>query len=200
MGTPTAPSPTKPTDSADVDFFSFNATAGQAINLYSQGSNLPDEAASGDFDGVDLTLYNPSGEAVASTGSGPGDIFTTGTVATETGTYYVRVNDSFDSDGNAYNFGFEVADPDSFEPNDDTDNATPIGSGESVNGTVTTDDVDVFAVDAMPARPSPRTSNYSVNTRYSDLQVNTGVSDDEFNVSIPDGTRDRLQDSYYKTR
>ena len=173
-------------ESTDVDFFSFNATAGQAINLYSQGSYLP-EGVSGDADGVQLTLYSPSGEAVASIGSGPGDIFTTGTVASETGTYYVRVNGSVFGSENAYDFGYEVADPNAFEPNDDTGNATPVEAGERVNGTVTNEDVDFFAVDADAGQTV--TGNVQLGSLPTDNPGNV-------RVDIVDQNGDRISETY----
>lgn len=123
----------------DVDFFAFNATEGEAVNLYTSSST----------DVVDGVLYGPDGNVITTTQGGPDDIFTDGAVLNETGTYYFRVTANYTYDIR-YDFGFQLATADSFEPNDGVDDATPIESGERVNGTIPKSDTDVFGVEAAP--------------------------------------------------
>lgn len=125
----------------DVDFFRFNANRGQAVNFY---------LGSTDFTATNVTLYDPSGGVVARGIEGPGDIFTYGGVVDETGTYYfrLRTDTEFAESSDKYNFHFEIADPDSFEPNDGLDAATSVDASSQVNGTIAKGDTDVFAVEA----------------------------------------------------
>jgi PGF-CTERM protein len=126
-------------NNSDVDFFKFNVTKGQAINIYA-GSVRPS---------ADVTLYNPNGTVVDTIPTGTADIFTAGGVANQTGTYYFRVNKTYNTERSAdYEFHFEIANPDSFEPNDDIDGATPVESGERTEGTIAKGEQDFFAVEA----------------------------------------------------
>ena len=166
----------------DVDFFSFEATAGEAINVYSQASFYPPDYRGG-FPSSTVVLYGPDGEVIDRIDTVPGDVFTAGGVAEETGTYYFRVNSSDSYDGSvAYDFGFEVADPDPFEPNDELDAATPIESGERVEGALVDGERDVFAVEADAGE------NVTASVEVGDLPT-----DNPGNVAIdvlaPDGER-----------
>ena len=166
----------------DVDFFSFEATAGEAINVYSQASFYPPDYRGG-FTPSTVMLYGPDGEVIDRIDTVSGDVFTAGGVAEETGTYYFRVNSSDSYDGSvAYDFGFEVADPDPFEPNDELDAATPIKPGERVEGALVDGERDVFAVEADAGE------NVTASVEVGDLPT-----DNPGNVAIdvlaPDGER-----------
>lgn len=125
------------TQSTDIDFYKFDASAGQAINVYLGGSGTS----------PDWTLYNPSGDEIANETNGNDDT-TMGGVADESGTYYLRLrNDDSGNFTDPYYGGVEVVDLDSFEPNDDFETATSIDSGEQT-GTIAKGDTDVFAVEA----------------------------------------------------
>ncbi|WP_240145810.1 PGF-CTERM sorting domain-containing protein [Halococcus salsus] len=171
----------------DVDFYSFDATAGQSINIYSQGTaRLP----SGRYDMTPAkgTLYGPSGEVVATAGSGIGDVFTTGTTLEETGTYYFKVNGSGGIEGsNWYDFGIGVTDPDPFEPNDDADSALPIDDGSPINGTITGGDTDRFAVE--PTTGGEVTATLELGDLPTDNQGNLVVD-------ILDGNGERVSRTY----
>ena len=123
-----------------VDFFAFNATAGQAINLY------PSAIASA---GPTIRLYGPSGDVITEAETSLGDVPSIGGVAEETGTYYVRLNGSTKVQSPDYSFGIEIANPDPFEPNEGRQNATPVQPDERINGTILDGgDEDFFAIEA----------------------------------------------------
>ena len=164
----------------DVDFYRFDAKDGQAINIYAGGGRLrlPD-----------ITLITPGGETISGPGGAP-DSATAGTVAEETGTYYLRVDGSGFVNPVEYDFGVDIADRDSFEPNDDIEEATPIQS-ERINGTIAKGDTDVFAVEAdagenvtaaieLRAGPVSNPGNVAVDildssgARLNDVSIDTG--------------------------
>ena len=124
-------------ENKDVDFYKFNVSSGQAINVYLLG---------GISRTVEFALIDPNNEVIAND-SNIVDAITMGAVADETGTYYLRVSDSDGLSGNYY-FSVELADQDSFEPNDNLDGATAINTGEQVDGTIATGDADFFAIEA----------------------------------------------------
>jgi hypothetical protein len=124
-------------ENKDVDFYKFNVSSGQAINVYLLG---------GISRTVEFALIDPNDEVIANN-SNIVDAITMGAVADETGTYYLRVSDSDGLSGNYY-FSVELADQDSFEPNDNLDGATAINTGEQVDGTIATGDTDFFAIEA----------------------------------------------------
>ena len=122
---------------ADVDFFRFEASAGQAINLYAGRFMFPE-----------LTLITPDGETVRLVTNEPATT-TIGTIADETGTYYVRAAAPETLDSSLeYEFDVELVAPDSFEPNDDRGAATSIEAGERIDGVMAKNDTDVFAIEA----------------------------------------------------
>ena len=124
----------------DVDFYEFDASAGQAINVYLRSG----------FPTVEATLYGPSGDILGNITSGAAAT-TLGGVANENGTYYLRIRGDQPvraGESGTYQFGVDLTDRDSFEPNDDRSAATSIESGEHVNGTIMKGDVDFFAVEA----------------------------------------------------
>ena len=170
----------------DVDFFKLDLTEGQAINFYSQGGSVP-SGYENDFNPAIATLYGPNGDVIDSNGVGPGDVFTAGGVAEESGTYYFRVNSTVNRNENTYNFGFEIADPDSFEPNDGIDEATPIEPGSRVNGTIPTGDSDVFAVETDAGE-----------TVAADLELENLPTDNPDNVAVDilDSSGERLSETY----
>lgn len=125
----------------DVDFFAFEASAGQAINInFGQTS----------FDEGTISLYGPEGEAIATTNYSV-ESDTVGGVADEAGTYYVRLREMgtvrAGTEGE-YRFSVDLGEQDSFDPNDGIGNATSIDRNEGVNGTLVRGDTDVFAVEA----------------------------------------------------
>ncbi|PSP70658.1 hypothetical protein BRC80_08140 [Halobacteriales archaeon QH_9_66_26] len=114
---------------ADVDFFRFEASAGQAINLYAGRFMFPE-----------LTLITPDGETMRLVTNEPATT-TIGTIADETGTYYVRAAAPETLDSSLeYEFDVELVAPDSFEPNDDRGAATSIEAGERIDGVMAKND------------------------------------------------------------
>lgn len=166
-------------DSSDVDFFAFDATEGQAINYY---------AGSGTISSANVTLYGPGGQVKDRLATGGADVFTAGAVANETGTHYFRVSQTHSYEQNvSYEFTFEIADPDSFEPNDDIDEATPIEPGSRVNGTIPTGDTDIFAVEADAGE-----------TVTADLELGNLPTDNPNNIAVNvlDSSGERISETY----
>ena len=166
-------------DDSDVDFFAFNATEGQAINYY---------AGSYAISSANVTLYGPGGQVKDRLATGGADIFTAGAVADETGTYYFRVSQTHSYEQNvSYEFTFEIADPDSFEPNNGIDEATAIEPSSRVNGAIPTGDTDVFAVEANAGE-----------TIAADLELGELPTDNPNNVAVDilDSSGERLSDTY----
>lgn len=151
----------------DTDWFAFAVERGATINVSAS-------AADGDR-GTDFGLRGPDDSGITGARlSGGNDYF--GTTAAVGGTYYVRtVGVSPGQGGVPYEFTVETYRTDDFEPNEDRENATEIGVGETVSGEVSVGDTDWFAftVDA----------GETVNV--------TAAAEDkrgtEFNLVTPDG-------------
>lgn len=136
---------------ADVDFYSFTATAGDKFFATCMTSG----SGSGSFDGV-LTLYASDGTTIIETDNDDGSFATTspsiaGTTLTTTGTYYVKVNHfSATSQMRPYYLYMNVVSGSStaeIEPNDTNPTATPMPSNLFVNGSLSaTTDIDVYSV------------------------------------------------------
>jgi hypothetical protein len=148
-----------------VDFFKFNASAGQAINIYFITGDASTIAS--------ITLYSPSGEVIESDNSFNFEYSAIGGVAEKTGTYYIRVQSQKSPSGldQTYSFGVERADQDAFEPNDAIGTATPVTSGEQINGTIAKGDQDFFAIEA----DAGETITASVALRGTEMIGNTRV-------------------------
>lgn len=145
-----------------VDYYAVNATAGDALISRLHLETWPEDSH------VEVNIVNPNGavsfEHTGDQMGGPqnyaGDDFIirdTPTRALETdtmeydGTYYVRVkvgqlNETAENDTFEYDLTAETTDLDSHDPNENASTATPLELGETVDGTITGYDHDVFAV------------------------------------------------------
>ncbi len=128
---------------ATVDWFAFNVSSGTAINVRYGGPE------------GEIALYGPDGDLIQRESQEKGTgVWIVGGVAEETGTYYIRTDtgsstvDAVSQPPGAYYFTVRTATSDSFEPDDDIANATPLESGIEVNATLTKGDADWFAIEA----------------------------------------------------
>lgn len=127
---------------ATVDWFKFTVSAGTAFNVRYGGPE------------GEVSLYGPSGDLIQRETREEGGVWFVGGVAAETGTYYVRTDtgnstvESVTTEPGTYYLDVLTATEDSFEPDDDMANATPLESGVPVNATLTKGDADWFAIDA----------------------------------------------------
>lgn len=116
------------TDAAD--WFAFNVTAGTAFNVERAG-----------LSGT-VSLYGPDGTLLRSASAGTPDTWSIGTVADQTGTYYIRVEPR-----GTYSFVVRTARPDQFEPNDNRSTATPIDAGNRRTATLFEGEQDWYVID-----------------------------------------------------
>lgn len=137
----------------DTDWYAFNASAGERIwvqlDVGADDSVLP-ENTSARFD-----IFGPSGNNVNghphdamgpaySPNAGASTEAVGGTIAEQSGTYYVRVEGQNISD---YNLTVETQRLDQYDPNEQPATATPIESGEMVDAVMSGSDIDTYATD-----------------------------------------------------
>jgi hypothetical protein len=144
---------------ADEDWFSFDATRGQTLEL---SASRP----SGETDSYFVRIANGAGSTLDSRFISPGETDTLGDIIEVNGTYYVEV----DGDSGTYSYTLNTVPNDAFEPNEGiSDSFTLFDNPRGpIEGTLTTADEDWFAVTAAAgesinvtgSRPSANTGNY----------------------------------------
>ena len=159
------------------DWYAFDVEAGQAIRFWGYTSRVS---------GIQGNLIGPSGRVLANN-SFWNENTAHGTVAEESGTYYIQVQNESDAiTPISYELTVQVTDSDSFEPNDDLDAAAPVASGEQLRGTIAEgSESDWFAVDVS----SGSTINATLRTLTYDAggpMLPRGISVDLF---TSDGSR-----------
>lgn len=172
----------------DVDWYAFDVEAGERIWVHLQlglndGTLKPNKSAH--FD-----IIGPSGDEV---NSYPDDMMGPayspnagntveaigGTMATESGTHYVRVEGTNITD---YNLTVETQRLDEHDPNEQPATATPIESNETISAVMSGPDEDVYAIDLDKGE----TINVTTDTRSTTL-VNAQVLAPNASDTIPRG-------------
>ncbi|UPM44831.1 pre-peptidase C-terminal domain-containing protein [Halocatena salina] len=140
-------------DSDDVDWYAFDVEAGERIWVHLKlGSNdsIINENKSARFD-----IFGPSGDEV---NEYPSDVMGPvyrpnagatmqalgGTMAQQSGTYYVRVKGE---NITQYDLTVETQRLDQYDPNEQPASATPIESGETISAVMSGPDRDTYAID-----------------------------------------------------
>jgi hypothetical protein len=125
------------TSSGGADYYAFTAEAGEIITVsaYASADNGAD---------TQVELLRADGTQVASTPNLAGKRGRMGTTAPYSGTYYVRFAPYFGATGASYDFTVETTAGESFEPNEDSGNATALTDEQEVDGTLTIGDADWF--------------------------------------------------------
>lgn len=119
----------------DVDWYAFDAEAGETINLSAEVSGSA---------GIEFTIVNPNGNAVDGS-QGSNTALLTGTTASQTGTYHVRIFKTGGTVGATYSFTVRTYGTTDNEPNEDMANATRLSLNASVEDTLSQGDVDWYA-------------------------------------------------------
>jgi hypothetical protein len=131
---------------SDVDYFKFEADAGQELAITVSVPNASQGL------GIQVFEEGASLETLRS-GINPGQqprTFTTGATLQENTTYFVIVDSGLNWDGPAeYNFSVEVTDLAPEEPNEVAANATPYTLGENRSARRTLGDIDVYSFQAQ---------------------------------------------------
>lgn len=124
----------------DEDFFAFTVERGETINL--TGFSTGDDA--------EFRLQNPDGDEISSGRSREGST-TTGTTATTSGTYYLRILVPTGAEAPIdYSFTVDTYETDDFEPNEDRANASRLYENPfpSDTATLSIGDEDFFSFTA----------------------------------------------------
>ena len=124
----------------DVDWYAFEAEAGQAIEL---------DVDVGPGSGLNFDLHDPDGEGIDDGGTRGSDASVqAGTPALETGTYYLRVSHWTGDGATEYSAEVRTITTSDREPNEVRERASDISVGERVEASITPGDVDWYAFEA----------------------------------------------------
>lgn len=155
-----------------VDYYAVNGSAGDGLITRLQLQRYPEDSTlQVDFvNPTDEVSFEHTGDLMGGmenrVGAYPHYRETTEALAADTmeynDTYYVRVeirnlNETAANDTFEYNLSAETTELDSHDPNENASTATQLGLGETVNGTITGYDHDVFAVNLTAGQ------NYTVD-------------------------------------
>jgi hypothetical protein len=144
---------------SDIDWFSFDATRGESLELTASRSSV--EAT-----GYRVTIYDPNVNSIVSEFISPSETASIGEIVEVNGTYYVSV----DGDSGNYQFTLDTVPNDGFEPNERFEDAVAYTLGETQTGNLTPSDIDIFSFDAErgqslevdATRASAATSGYRI--------------------------------------
>ena len=162
------------------DWYAFDVAAGQAIRAWGSGGVAQD---------IGGALVGPDGDVIADLSFG-GDQYALGTVAEESGTYYVHMRNDTYGGPVTYGLTIQVAEKSRYEPNDDRSSAAPLTPGGRINTTMAdSNDTDWYAVDAGDGA--------TINATLRSLTYEAGGPEFAHHVSVDvfDSSGDRISEA-----